>query len=193
MKTERLQRLLTPESSPTMTVFAGTNGAGKSHLTQILGHKNKGIETIDADAIARDLKVSNIAAGREAVKKVRDCISNGRDFSIETTLGGKNVLRQMEMAKAEGFQVDLYYVGLKSVDIHLIRVKNRVAKGGHDIPQEDIRRRYVTSQQNLPQAMRLADRTFIFDNTHVYQLQAEINRGKTTYQAPPNEMESWAK
>lgn len=193
MEMERLQRLLTPENSPTMTVFAGTNGAGKSHLTQILDHKNKGIETIDADAIARDMKISNIAAGREAVKKVRDCISSGRDFSIETTLGGQNVLRQMEMAKVAGFQVDLYYVGLKSVDVHLSRVMHRVAKGGHNIPEEDIRRRYVTSQQNLPKAMHLADRSFIFDNTQVYQLQAEINRGKTIYQAPPNEMESWAK
>ncbi|MFD1130619.1 zeta toxin family protein [Paenibacillus provencensis] len=193
MEMERLQRLLTPESSPTMTVFAGTNGAGKSHLTRILDHKNKGIETIDADAIAKDMNISNIAAGREAVKRVRDCISNGRDFSIETTLGGKNVLRQMEMAKNAGFQVDLYYVGLKNVDMHLLRVKNRVEKGGHDIPAEDIIRRYVTSQQNLPQAMRLADRSFIFDNTHVYQLQAEVNRGKTTYQAPPNEMEPWVK
>lgn len=190
---EHLQKLLTPENSPTMTVFAGTNGAGKSHLTQILDHKNKGIETIDADAIARDMKISNIAAGREAVKKVRDCIANGRDFSIETTLGGQNVLRQMEMAKKAGFQVDLYYVGLKSVDVHLSRVMHRVAKGGHDIPKEDILRRYVTSQQNLPKAMRLADRSFIFDNTHVYQLQAEVNRGKTIYQAPSNEMESWVK
>lgn len=190
---ERLQRLLTPESSPTMTVFAGTNGAGKSHLTQILDHKNKGIETIDGDAIARDMKISNIAAGRETVKRVRECISNRRDFSIETTLGGKNVLRQMETAKNAGFQVDLYYVGLKNVDLHVLRVQNRVKEGGHDIPEEDIIRRYVTSRQNLPEAMRLADRSFIFDNSHVYQLQAEVNRGKTTYHTPPNEMKPWVK
>lgn len=99
----------------------------------------------------------------------------------------------MEMAKKAGYQVDLYYVGLKSVDVHLSRVRHRVQQGGHDIPAEDIMRRYTTSLQNLPKAMRLADTTSIFDNTNVYQLQAEINRGKTVYQAPPNEMESWAK
>lgn len=86
---DRIQRLLTPENSPTMTVFAGTNGAGKSNLTEILDYKGKNSEVIDADAIAREMEISDIAAGRETLKRVKECISEGRNFSIETTLGAK--------------------------------------------------------------------------------------------------------
>ncbi|MEN1990798.1 zeta toxin family protein [Paenibacillus hubeiensis] len=191
---EDLKKWTTPESSPSMTVFAGTNGAGKSQLTSILQHQNPNVKVIDADAIAKTMKhlpqnQADFAAGREAVKQVRECIKQGIDFSIETTLGGQNVLRQMEMAKAAGFSINMYYVGLNSVDLHIDRVAQRVAQGGHHIPEEDIRRRYQTSMENLPKAMRLADRTIIFDNSEVYKVQAEVYRGLTRFQAEP--MQPW--
>lgn len=195
MEQDVLRKWTTPESSPSMTVFAGTNGAGKSQLTNILKHQNPNVKIIDADAIARTMShlpqgQADFAAGREAVKQVRECIKNGVDFSIETTLGGQNVLRQMEMAKAAGFNINLYYVGLDNVQLHIDRVAQRVSQGGHHIAEEDIRRRYSTSFENLPKAMRLADRTLIFDNSEVYKVQAEVYRGQTRYQS--EEMLPWA-
>ncbi|MFB4321601.1 zeta toxin family protein [Priestia sp. BR_2] len=192
------KKLLSPEDRPSMTVFAGTNGAGKSELTNILKHRNPDVVVIDADEIARGYRhlpqnKADFAAGREAVKRVRDCIQSGKSFSIETTLGGQNAIRQMELAKQAGFKINLYYVGLDNVNLHIERVAQRVAKGGHHIPEEDIRRRYVTSLENLPKAMRLADHSYLFDNSKVYQIQAEVYRGLTKYQAPANEMTAWAK
>ncbi|PAD72842.1 zeta toxin family protein [Paenibacillus campinasensis] len=197
-KEDNLKRYQPLDDRPSMTVYAGTNGAGKSELTKILKHRNPDIVVIDADEIAKSYSHlpknrADFAAGREAVKLVRQCIEEGKSFSIETTLGGKNVLNQMQLAKKSGFSINLYYVGLDSVDLHIDRVAQRVAKGGHHIPEEDIRRRYVTSLENLPQAIRLADRSFLFDNSNVYQIQAEVYRGQIRYQAPPSEITSWAK
>lgn len=132
-------------NKPVMTVFAGTNGAGKSTLTkQLVGQIG---EVIDPDAIAKGINPENPesvspSAGRETIKRVQECIRTGISFSIETTLSGKNAIRQMEQAKAAGFEVNLYYVGLENVEYHISRVEMRVAQGGHNIPEEDIRRRY---------------------------------------------------
>lgn len=172
-------------NKPVMTVFAGTNGAGKSTLTkQLVGRIG---EVIDPDAIAKSINPDNPesvspAAGRETLNRVKECIRSGRSFSIETTLSGKTAIRQMEQAKASGFEVDLYYVGLKNVEYHISRVEMRVAQGGHHIPEEDIRRRYERSIKNLAVASKIADRTYVFDNTSEFTQLLEINeRGQVRY------------
>lgn len=164
-----------------MTVFAGTNGAGKSTLTKKFNDQLG--EIIDPDAIAKTINPRHPesvspSAGREAIKRVRECIQNGKSFSIETTLAGKNAIRQMDQAKKAGFEINLYYVGLKNVDYHIERVETRVRNGGHHIPEEDIRRRYDRSIANLPEALTLSDRSFIFDNTTKFRLVMELERGK---------------
>lgn len=168
-----------------MTVFAGTNGAGKSTLTKQLVSQIG--EVIDPDAIAKSINPDNPesvspAAGRETLNRVKECIRAGKSFSIETTLSGKTAIRQMEQAKAAGFEVDLYYVGLKNVEYHISRVEMRVAQGGHFIPEEDIRRRYDRSLTNLAIASKIADRTYVFDNTSEFTQLLEINeRGQVHY------------
>lgn len=196
MEMEKSENLNTLKNKPSMTVFAGTNGAGKSELTNILKHQKPGLEVIDADAIARELnpknpEKANMEAGRETIRRVNDCIENRRDFTIETTLGGGNALRQMQKAKQAGFHINLYYVGLESAELHIDRVAQRVSKGGHHIDEADIRRRYHTSLENLPKAMRLADHSYIFDNTEVYKIKLEVNQGLTRYQDP--DLPKWVK
>jgi len=144
---------------------------------------------IDADAIARrmnpaDPEKANMAAGRETIRLVNDAIATGKNFTIETTFGGGNALRQMNAAKQQGFHINLYYIGLDSVDLHIDRVAQRVSKGGHHIPEDLIHQRYKTSHENLPKAMRLADNTYLFDNTEVYAIKAEVQRGHIRFQAP---------
>ncbi|MEC0182311.1 zeta toxin family protein [Paenibacillus peoriae] len=171
-------------NKPVMTVFAGTNGAGKSTLTKQLVSQIG--EVIDPDAIAKSINPVNPesvspAAGRETLNRVKECIRAGKSFSIETTLSGKTAIRQMEQAKAAGFEVDLYYVGLKNVEYHISRVEMRVAQGGHFIPEEDIRRRYDRSLTNLAIASKIADRTYVFDNTSEFTQLLEIERGQVHY------------
>ncbi|MEK4433083.1 zeta toxin family protein [Paenibacillus sp. FSL M7-0802] len=182
-------------NKPVMTVFAGTNGAGKSTLTkQLVGRIG---EVIDPDAIAKSINPDNPesvspAAGRETLNRVKECIRSERSFSIETTLSGKTAIRQMEQAKASGFEVDLYYVGLKNVEYHISRVEMRVAQGGHFIPEEDIRRRYDRSLKNLAIASNIADRTYVFDNTSEFTQLLEINeRGQVHYLV--DKLPEWAR
>ncbi|MEK4277597.1 zeta toxin family protein [Paenibacillus sp. FSL R7-0026] len=169
---------------PVMTVFAGTNGAGKSTLTkQLVGQVG---EVIDPDAIAKRINPENPesvsqSAGRETIKRVQECIHTRSSFSIETTLAGKNAIRLMEKAKTAGFEIDLYYIGLKDVEYHISRVEMRVAQGGHNISEEDIRRRYDRSLNNLPIASKLADRAYVFDNTSEFTELLKVQKGKVNY------------
>jgi predicted ABC-type ATPase len=121
------------DTKPIMTVFAGTNGAGKSTISlqmrEWLG------ELIDPDQIARELKPNDprgadLSAGREAVKRIRSLIKRSQHFAIETTLSGTFVLKHMQIAKENGYDIVMYYIGLQDVQMHIDRVASRVEQGG---------------------------------------------------------------
>jgi predicted ABC-type ATPase len=71
----------------------------------------------------------------------------------------------MRSAREAGFSIILFYVGIDSAEDCLERIKRRVLLGGHDVPANDVRRRYSRSLKNLPEAIRTADKAFLFDNT----------------------------
>lgn len=168
--------------SPTMYVFAGNNGSGKSTIRNLLIDK-LGIEiNIDADSIARRLNPNypeskQFAAGKEAVKMVYECINESKSFSIETTLGGKNAIRQMKQAKVMGFNIT--------------RVALRVKNGGHDIPTKDILKRNETSMRNLLNNLDLINNLIVVDNSKSggeYVLQT--SDGRVTFKS--DNMPEWA-
>ncbi|SDS68419.1 Predicted ABC-type ATPase [Paenibacillaceae bacterium GAS479] len=169
---------------PIMTVFAGTNGAGKSTIS--LQMRNWLGELVDPDQIARELKPddprsADLSAGREAVKRIRSLIKRGEHFAVETTLSGTFVLKHMQLAKETGYQIAMYYIGLQDVQMHIDRVASRVEQGGHWIAEKDIRFRYGQSLKNLNPALSIADHVVIIDNTFVPSIVAEIMEGKLTY------------
>ncbi|WP_440115328.1 zeta toxin family protein [Paenibacillus sp. QZ-Y1] len=168
------------ETKPVMTVFAGTNGAGKSTLSmqmrEWLG------ELVDPDQIARELKPedprsADLSAGREAVKRIRSLIKSGKNFAIETTLSGSFVLKHMQIAKENSYEIVVYYIGLENVQIHI----DCVEQGGHWIAEEDIRYRYGQSLKNLRPALAIADQVIIFDNTYEPLIVTEIIQGNLIY------------
>ncbi|MEK4362818.1 zeta toxin family protein [Paenibacillus sp. FSL M8-0212] len=172
------------EIRPVMTVFAGTNGAGKSTLSmqmrEWLG------ELVDPDQIARELKPENprsadLSAGREAVKRIRSLIKSGVNFAIETTLSGSFVLKHMEIAKENNYEIVVYYIGLEDVQMHIDRVASRVEQGGHWIAEEDIRYRYGESLKNLKPALAIANQVIIIDNTYEPLIVAEIIQSNLIY------------
>lgn len=172
------------DSKPIMTVFAGTNGAGKSTIS--LQMKEWLGELIDPDQIAREFKPDNprgadLSAGREAVRRIRSCIQRGDHFAIETTLSGTFVLKHMQTAKEKGYDVVMYYIGLQDVQMHIDRVASRVEQGGHWIAEEDIRFRYGQSLQNLKPALAIADQVIIIDNTYEPTIIAEMVQSKLVY------------
>ena len=149
---------------PNLLVVAGPNGCGKSTLTRMSGFR--GLDIIDPDAIARSIASGEpLQAGREALRRRRDALAAGRSHLVETTLAGSGILRHMTAARREGYRIVLHYVSVASPDRALDRIRNRVALGGHDIPESDARRRFVRSHANLPAAMARADLTVLYDNT----------------------------
>ncbi len=155
-----------------MVVFAGNNGSGKSTIRNLIVDRLGISVNIDPDALARGIDSDHpdrrkVSAGKEAIKLARDCIHHKRDFSVETTLAGGNAIRLIREAKANGFEVTMFYVGLNDVRLNIERVAARVRNGGHHIPTEDIIRRQTTSMQNLLTHIHLIDHLIVIDNSEV--------------------------
>lgn len=176
---------------PTFFVFAGNNGSGKSTLRNLIIDKI-GIDiNIDPDAIARRIDPENpeskrIAAGKEVIKSVRRYIGEGKSFSIETTLAGKNAIRQIQKAKEMGYEVTMFYVALSNVEQNIERVAMRVKNGGHNIPTEDIVRRSITSFNHLYEYTKIIDNLVLIDNSEDDgEIVLEANNGIINFETSP--------
>ena len=169
---------------PTLYVVAGPNGCGKSTLTRTTWFR--GVEAIDPDAIVRGLSAgSRREAAREAVRRRRDALAASRTHLVETTLAGSGALRHMRAARTNGFRVVLHYISVDSADHALDRVRTRVAAGGHDVPEPDLRRRFARSLANLPVAIARSDEAYLYDNTDPDRPHREVSilRGETWWTA----------
>lgn len=148
---------------PTLFVVAGPNGCGKSTLTRMSGFS--GIDIIDPDAIVRDLGFgSSGRAAREALHRRSNALGAGRTHLVETTLAGSGIFRHMEAVQREDYRIILHFVSVGSPELALDRIRNRVALGGHDVPEADVRRRFARSHANLPAAISLSDVAMLYNN-----------------------------
>ena len=152
------------------TIIAGANGVGKTSLYQILESSDDLGERINIDEIVSAKgswmdKLLQIKAGRTALSLLNKYIANDVTFHQETTLPGNVVLKQIKKAKAKGFQIRLYYVGVESVDVSLKRAEKRVTKGGHGIDEETIRKRFEAMPEQLRTILPLCDTASFYDNT----------------------------
>ncbi|MDP9141014.1 MAG: zeta toxin family protein [Pseudomonadota bacterium] len=144
-----------PERRGEIIVAAGVNGAGKS---TIIGQyaKNNGAPYFNPDERTRDYVKAgfdefeaNARSWQEGFDALTRAIDNSTSYTFETTLGGKSIITELFRALARGRPVTIYFVGLNSIELHLRRVAARVKRGGHYIPEEKIRERYVTSRENV--------------------------------------------
>lgn len=140
---------------PNLYIIAGCNGAGKTTasftvLPEVLGCN----EFVNADEIARGLspfqpeKVA-FEADRIMLHRIDELLTKQVDFAIETTLATKSYVQTIKKAKEKNYHVTLVYFWLSSPALAIARVKKRVADGGHNIPEEVIRRRYQRGINNL--------------------------------------------
>jgi predicted ABC-type ATPase len=108
---------------------------------------------------------TNSAAWHEGVRLLKRAIDERLDYAFETTLGANTIPRLLREAANAGIEINVWYVGLKSPELHIARVKARVARGGHDISEKDIRRRYQHSRLNLIELLPFLRALRIFDNS----------------------------
>ena len=144
------------------TILAGPNGSGKSSIHELLDPVG---EFVNADVIARAYGLGEGPAGRRAISRLEDLQRERKDFVFETTLSSHHSINVMRKARHSGYEVGLVFVALADVELNVRRVAERVARGGHNIPEDVIRRRYPKSIRNLARAVPLAHASVVYDNT----------------------------
>ena len=129
-------------------------------------------------------------SGRMAIKERNRLIKEEESFCQETTLTGKGILNSLRKIKDQGYQINMYYVGVENANISLERIKNRVRKGGHGIDEEVVRRRYDNSLENLKEAFKICDNITIYDNTKNFTKIAWFEKGDLVFYKNKNNV-SW--
>ena len=133
-------------SSPQIIILAGPNGAGKSTLAPYLLRDRLGLmEFVNADVIASGLSAFDpeqaaMEAGRVMLHRLRELAAQKKNFAFETTLATRSYAKWLRQLRQEGYRINLIFVALDSADLAVQRVNARVAAGGHNIPEETIRR-----------------------------------------------------
>lgn len=152
-------------------VLAGVNGAGKSSVGGYLLSRQK-VAWFNPDTFARELMaatgcdqdVANATAWAEGVRRLNRSIATRRSYAFETTLGGRTIAGKLRDA-ARTHDVVVWFCGLSSPELHIARVRSRVTRGGHDIPEARIRERWPRSQQNLIALVPHIAILQVFDNS----------------------------
>ncbi len=164
-------------------IVSGCNGAGKTTASYtVLPEILECREFVNADEIARGLSPFNaesvaIEAGRLMLQRIEELLKEDVTFAIETTLATRSYVNLVMRAQRQGYRVNLLYFWLSSPELAMRRVAERVSKGGHDIPEEIIRRRYTAGINNLFKLfMPVVDYWAIFDNSQADRLKIASGR-----------------
>lgn len=177
---------------PNLYMICGANGSGKTTAAlQILPNFLEVFEYVNGDEIAAGLSPFNpesvaIQAGRLMLERLESLVNNQVDFAFETTLATRSYARFLRDCKNKGYQINLIYFWLQSPELALARVRRRVESGGHNIPEDIIRRRYQRGRKNLINLyLPLCNRWIVYDNSSLnLQIIAEcpLNQDPIIYQ-----------
>ena len=160
------------ETEKRIFIIAGPNGAGKTTFaTEFLPNEADCPLFINADDIAADLNPSNpdlvgFQAGRRTLEQIHKHVLRGESFAFETTLSGRCYARHIPLWRGQGYRAKLFFLRLPTPEMAVARVAQRVLEGGHDVPEEVIRRRFDAGRRNFEQIYRgLVDGWILYDNS----------------------------
>lgn len=175
--------------APRLIFLAGPNGAGKTTYYRTFLNQS-GLPFVNADELTHKLGIPNTEAAKFAEGAREALLSSDDSFITETVfsdpVGAK--LDFLRRALAAGYDVQLHFIGISDAGLSEVRVMQRVAQGGHDVPSDRLERRFHQSLQNLAAAIKFVPDVRVFDNSdtdHIYRLVLRIERGKTTFRAQP--------
>lgn len=192
-------------------VLAGVNGSGKSSIAGA-AFREQGADYYNPDEVAAAFRRANAGLtqtqanslawhrGREQLERA---IAQGLDYAMETTLGASTIPAMLAAAAKQGAEVHVWYAGLATPEQHIARVRARVARGGHDIPEAVIRRRFEHSRLNLIALLPVLTALRVYDNsveadpaagkTPKPQLLLHLERGRIRNPQDLPRMPEWAK
>jgi predicted ABC-type ATPase len=180
-------------NSPLLIAIVGVNGAGKSTITARL-RQEPGFPSkyVNPDEIALTLTniVDPIDRAYTATRKADDqrtiWLNNRQSMAFETVMSHPSKIEFMQSAKDAGYRIMLVFVGLSSPELSLQRVSQRFQSGGHNVPRDKIMARYDRVMALLPNALQVADRALIYDNSDdcaEARLVLSFNNGQVGYRA----------
>ena len=132
---------------PKVLIFAGANGSGKTTFASSIIEPN--IRFINADEIEKEEGISYLEASKKSLHLIDDSILKGIDFSFETTMSGKGLLKRFTLLKNGDYDIVIFYLFVYPIDLLVERIKERVKKGGHMVSDRDVIRRYYRSICNF--------------------------------------------
>jgi predicted ABC-type ATPase len=194
---------------PQILVLAGVNGAGKSSVGGA-ALRQRGAVFYDPDRAARRYREAGLAPDEANARawewgrdRLEQSIGDRTSFAFETTLGGRTITQILVRAALAELDVRVWYVGLASPELHIRRVRERVARGGHDIPESLIRMRWESSRENLVRLMPRLAELALFDNSAPGDPLSggtpdplrilHARGGVIRHLRPPGEVPSWAR
>ena len=143
-------------------IIAGGNGVGKTTFARAFLREND-YEFLNADEIAKSLSAENpqdkkISAGKLFFQKLNDSVAENKSLLIESTLSGRYLQKFIENVKEKNYQITIIFLFAESPEILIERIAERVKKGGHFVPDEDVRRRFIRGKNNFREIYKhLAD------------------------------------
>ncbi|MBS1671456.1 MAG: zeta toxin family protein [Bacteroidetes bacterium] len=156
---------------PNLYIIAGPNGAGKTTAAfSLLPEVFLTTEFINADEIAKGLSPLNpegvaLQAGKIMLNRIRSLINDKKDFAFETTLSGLGYIQLLKEATNKNYTIILFFVWLNSFELAKERVSIRVSKGGHNIPELTIKRRFIKGIINFKKYAKLVRDWYVYDNS----------------------------
>ena len=163
---------MTEGAEQKILIIAGPNGAGKTTFaTEFLPNEADCLTFVNADLIAAGLAPfapDSVAfkAGRLMLQEIHNHARQGNSFAFETTLSGRHYACLIPQWQSQGYHVKLFFLQLQSAELAIARVKQRVQAGGHDIPEDVIRRRFSAGLNNLEKLYKpVVDEWALYDNS----------------------------
>ena len=158
-------------------IIAGPNGAGKTTFArEFLPNYAHCPNFINSDLIAQGLapfspEKANIKAGKLVLEQIHDYAKQQIDFAFETTLAGKTYFNMLRKFKENGYKLHLFFLWIPNTKLAIARINDRVADGGHDVPVQDVKRRFKRSIYNFFNLyMPILDFWILFNNTSIQPL-----------------------
>ncbi len=162
----------------TYTIVAGVNGCGKSSLTGVLRTEIDNLgKIIDVDKLTAACGGNLLEGGKKAVALINECLDKEVCFTQETTLSGRKTLDTIKRAIEKNYYIRLYYVGLDTMEESLLRIENRVKKGGHNIDTDTVKNRFGKRFDDLLSVLPYCNEATFYDNDNGFTTVAKYKNG----------------